>query len=99
MASLELNILSEIQAKFENMTEKMNETDQKITENEEELLRINSKIIELNQRTSEISETLDKLKAKRTQFKDIHDNLMKNYDMIKQSAESLLSIVESHESV
>jgi len=99
MASLQLSILSEIQDKFDSMITKMSDTDSSIQEYEEELMNINSKILELNQRTNEINGHLDILRQKKYQFEEIHKSLIKNYEMIKQSAQSLLSIVESHESV
>jgi predicted nuclease with TOPRIM domain len=99
MASLQLSILSEIQVKFDSMNTKMSDTDSSIQEYEEELMNINSKILELNQRTNEINGHLDILRQKKSQFEEIHKSLIKNYEMIKQSAQSLLSIVESHESV
>ena len=66
---------------------------------EEELMNINSQILELNQRTNEINGHLDILRQMKSQLEEIHETLIKNYEMIKQSTQSLLSIVESHESV
>ena len=97
--TLNLDILNVIQQKFEDMKIKMNENEEDIINKEDELTQLTNEIKILKEQQCKMISDLELLQKQKEGLTELHEQLVTNYEQIRQSAETLLSVVSLHENI